>query len=53
MSRDIKKFYVYNIHFKYWIDIYIIALFIEKNSQNSIDEFQTQIAQSDLLNTIK
>ncbi len=53
VSRDMKNFYAYDTFFKHLVDMHVIALLMEKSGQNSIDEFQVWIAQSDRPNAIK
>ncbi len=53
VSRDMKNFHACNTFFKHLVDAHVIALLMEESGQNSIDEFQVWIAQSDWPNTIK
>ncbi len=53
VSRDMKNFHACDTFFKHLVDAYVIALLMEESGQNSIDEFQAWIAQSDWPNAIK
>lgn len=50
--KKMKNFHPCNMFFKHLINIQMIALFIEKSSQKSIDQITACIAISDLFRAI-